>query len=257
LRIKEKFHILVRKFLEIIHKMFNYQHLVIITIVLIFFTGYHFLAYNKKIISYLQKGMSEETMIFSIFYYRKMTGFLFLGILPFLVFNWIHPELFTLIGWDFQLKSKNWIALFLLILLVIAFNSWAGNKPHAYLKYPQMRYCEWNWCRFSANIAGWILYLIAYEFLFRGILFFAFLDSLGLWPAIAVNLVIYAGVHLIQGIRETLGCLVFGMVLCLLVWNTGSLLPAILLHASLTISMDVSAIIHNPGMRFTFSIPQK
>jgi membrane protease YdiL (CAAX protease family) len=225
--------------------------------VLIFFAGYHFLAYNKKIITYLGKRMTKETLIFPIFLYSKMTGFLFLGILPYIFLNWFHPELLTLIGWDYQLKSTNWMALFLLILLVIAFNSWAGNKPDAYEKYPQMRFHEWNWSRLSANMAGWILYLIAYEFLFRGILFFSFLDSLGLWPAIAVNVVIYAGVHLIQGIREALGSLVFGMVLCLLVWLTGSILPAILLHASLTLSMDVSAIIHNPGMRFTFSIPQK
>jgi membrane protease YdiL (CAAX protease family) len=239
------------------HQMSNFQHLAIITIVLIFFTGYHFLAYNKKIISYLEKKMTKETMILSIFFYRKMTGFIFMGILPYIVLNWLHPELLTLIGWDYQLKSTHWMTLFFLILLVIAFNSWAGKKPFAYERYPQMRFREWNWYRLSANIAGWILYLIAYEFLFRGILFFAFLGSLGLWPAIAVNLAIYASVHLIQGIRETLGCLVFGMVLCLLVWNTGSLLPAILLHASLTLSMDVSAIIHNPGMRFTFSILQK
>jgi len=234
--------------------MEEYRNLFIIPLILFLFLACHLVTNNYRIILFLERKWSGDHRIFAVFFFRKLTGFLLLGIFPALIFMSLKPEILSQIDWEFRLSPLTWGITVVLILLIISLNLLAGRQPDVYRKYPQMRFRKWNILRFTANLAGWSLYLIAYEFLFRGIFFTWCFVSYGLWPAIILNSLVYSGVHLNQGKKETIGALFFGVILCLLVWHSGSILPAILLHASLTFSMDISAIWHNPEMDFSGSL---
>ena len=56
---------------------------------------------------------------------------------------------------------------------------------------PHLRVRVWSTNMVLADFAAWALYLFAYELCFRGFLLHACL-SLGIWPAVAVNVVIAA-----------------------------------------------------------------
>ena len=70
------------------------------------------------------------------------------------------------------------------------------------------------------------------EFFFRGFMFGVLRERIGVAGGALVTGLIFGGVHATGSPVETLGVLVvLGVLLCLLYWRTGSLLPCIALHA--------------------------
>ena len=70
------------------------------------------------------------------------------------------------------------------------------------------------------------------EFFFRGFMFGVLREQIGVAGGALATGLIFGGVHATGSPVETLGVLVvLGVLLCLLYWRTGSLLPCIALHA--------------------------
>ena len=86
-------------------------------------------------------------------------------------------------------------------------------------------------------------FLVAYEWFFRGLILFSCVSLFGIFPAVLINLFLYASIHLINGKKEFLGSIPFGIILCgfTLWWH--SVWPAILLHLLLSASYE-SVILH-------------
>jgi len=73
---------------------------------------------------------------------------------------------------------------------------------------------------------------IAEEVLFRGFIFSALRGRFGVWPAAAITGALFGSVHYSSApVVFLLPLAVFGGLLCLLYYRTGSLLPPILLHS--------------------------
>jgi membrane protease YdiL (CAAX protease family) len=73
---------------------------------------------------------------------------------------------------------------------------------------------------------------IAEEVFFRGYFFNALRSWKGLWPAAILTGLVFGAIHIGSAPAPFLVPLaVFGFVLCLLYWRTGSLYPCIALHA--------------------------
>jgi uncharacterized protein len=73
---------------------------------------------------------------------------------------------------------------------------------------------------------------IAEETFFRGYFFNALRSWRGLWPAAIITGLVFGAIHVGSAPPPFLVPLaVFGFILCLLYWRTGSLYPCIALHA--------------------------
>jgi CAAX protease family protein len=79
------------------------------------------------------------------------------------------------------------------------------------------------------------------EFIFRGYLIFAFQPMLGLWGAAMFSVVVFAAGHAYQGAKGVLATGIVGSLLTLVVLISGSLLPAIALHALVDIGQGLVA----------------
>ncbi len=99
------------------------------------------------------------------------------------------------------------------------------------------------------NLAVWAVYLLGYEFLFRGVLLFPLVVEIGLWPAIAVNIALYKGTHIPYGLKITLGSIPLSIVLCLLSVQTGTIWIAFFVHTTIAWTNSLTALKHNPEMK--------
>lgn len=79
------------------------------------------------------------------------------------------------------------------------------------------------------------------EFIFRGYLIWAFQPLLGLWGAAAFSVVLFGFGHAYQGTKGIVATGAVGAVLTLVVLISGSLWPAIALHALVDIGQGVIA----------------
>lgn len=79
-----------------------------------------------------------------------------------------------------------------------------------------------------------IPFLFFYELFFRGVLFHSSLVFTGLSGAILINLILYTLIHSFNSRKEIIGCIPFGIVLCLFSYYTNSIWPAFLIHTTLS-----------------------
>ena len=216
------------------------------------FIGYYFASSSKLLHAWFAKKFGEEKTLVYWVVFQKFAGVIFLGIIPAI----IGLTILSKTPADFGVKTGNilisfyWIAG--LTALIIPMNLIFARKPDNIKKYPQIRVKEWDMGLVLVNTLSWAAYLLAYEYLFRGFLLFACESTLGVWPAIAINTAIYAFVHIPKGIKETLGAIPFGILLCIITLNTGTIWVAFFAHIILSQSGEYIALYFNPEMQFKF-----
>lgn len=212
-------------------------------IVFWFFTNSDFLQRLCK------KRYGKEKSLILIIVFQKLFGIIMFGIIPFLIFFVVFPCNLT----DYGLKFSNLlISLYLILLLsaiLIPMIFFTSGKSENLKHYPQIRVKEWNIKLIIINSLIWIAYLLAYEFLFRGILLFSWVYVIGVWPAIAINTSIYACTHIPKGFKEAIGAIPFGIILCIITLITGNIWVAFFAHVLLALSNDYFALYHNLEMK--------
>lgn len=190
--------------------------------------------------------------IIFLFLNSKIVGFLIMGFIPgILAFT-----LFSLNPADAGLKfgdNNAYWYLFGIPVIIVWINYFLANNPATIRRYPEMRFAEWNKAKFAALIFGWTIYLLGYEFLFRGLLLFSVYHSFGLFVSLVVNTIIYSLVHFYKGKSEMLGAIPFGVLLCSLAFLTNSIILPFLVHLSLALSTDFFTIHYNQDMKFVKS----
>ena len=98
---------------------------------------------------------------------------------------------------------------------------------------------------------AWAIYLLGYEYLFRGALLFGLAATLGTWPALAITTALYALVHLPKPmLGETLGSVAMGFVFGAMALGTGAIWAPWLLHLGIVVITETSSGRANPAIRW-------
>ncbi len=223
----------------------------IFTIFLGFIAG--FLLYqgfttSKKIQNYIDAKSTPGNYSRNRILLYRLVGFVCFFIFPVSIVYFLTDISFKYLG-TLPIVTTDTLKFGLLIAVPLILLSVLTSKSHENLReYPQIRNEKWgNGLLFSSALT-WILYLFAYEFTFRGILLFPLIEPLGLMPAIAINTVIYALVHVPKSFREAVGSVPLGIVLCLAAWKTQGFMVAFIAHCFLALSNEWLSLYHHPEM---------
>lgn len=92
----------------------------------------------------------------------------------------------------------------------------------------------------SFELAYVLFYYTAWEFLYRGILFFPLIPAIGLVPALAVETLLSTLYHIGHPPAEILAAVGAGVIFGLVAFWTGSFFYTVLLHAAVGVSTDTS-----------------
>jgi membrane protease YdiL (CAAX protease family) len=123
--------------------------------------------------------------------------------------------------------------------------------------YPHMRVAHWTTQITIINALSWMLYLLPYEYVFRGTLLNASLSSMEVWTAFVFNGAMYALAHAPQGPRETIVSFPFGILLSFISMTTGNFWSAYFIHVALALSNDYFAIRYNAKINFISTVTQE
>ncbi|MGB3850958.1 MAG: type II CAAX endopeptidase family protein [Tunicatimonas sp.] len=224
---------------------------VVLTILLLTvgFVTYWFLAESPTVRRWVT-GNEEEAAPVRWVVAQKLLGVVFLGVIPLLVVLWVLP--YSLV--DYGLGFKNTVTSLLwvlgLSLVIFPLNIRAARCPQNLAYYPMIRRAHWTPRLVLVNSMATILYLFAYELMFRGILLGVCTAVLGVWPAIAINIALYSTTHLPKGPAETIGAIPFGLLVCYITLTTGTIWVAVVVHVILSLSNDYLSVHYNPSMQF-------
>lgn len=217
------------------------------------FICYWFIAQSNKIKAIFYRKYDSDTASAKHIFFTKCVGFLGMGIIPLLMcvlcieestfadygLTFIPQKFFFTISWTFGL-----------CILVIPFAYFSAKKPKNLLNYPQIRVKNWTRKIFYINLLGWLIYLFGYELLFRGILLFPLAKTMGIWPAITINVALYSATHIPKGLAETIGAIPLGLVLCLLTLASGMIWIACIVHVALAWTNSLTALNYHPEIHY-------
>jgi membrane protease YdiL (CAAX protease family) len=208
------------------------------------FIAYHFIAESRKI----QASDSEEIGIQKIFF-KRWTGVVCLGVLPAIVTLTFTEYSLIDLGLGFQNFGTSVIWILGLSSVAVLVNSINSIKQDNLAMYPEVRAKNWSKALVFNSAFTWTAYLFAYEFLFRGILWFCTAPVIGFIPAIVLNCAFYALVHVPKGKKETIGAIPLGIILCILTDLTGTFWIAFVVHIALALSNEWFSLKHHPEMK--------
>lgn len=191
------------------------------------YLGYFYFLKNARIKQLVVAELPAAKASFYWILLSRVIAFVCVAILPLLYIN-IFDIYFWEIDFIWTQSDLNYTLILGALLIPLgAIN--AKGKNHMAI-YPQVRMAKWNPIEYILNILSWGLYLLGYEFLFRGILFLGLLPFTGLYPAVFINTLLYALAHLYKGKKETLGSIPLGIILCLITAKTETIWTAFAVH---------------------------
>ena len=234
---------------------FHYQDLKVFIPVVVGLIGFIIFWFtqesSKTRAAFIKKHGPDQGAARFIIFTKYLGGFT-MGVLPTIAYCIAFPET-TLAQLGLGLPEDTIIMTILwtlgLMALVIPLARNSAKKEKNLLEYPQIRAKVWDKKMIRGNLASWAAYLLGYEFLFRGVLFFPLVESIGLWPAIAVNIGMYSGTHVPKGLEQTVGAIVLSIILCLLSIQTGTIWIAFFVHVAMAWTNSLTALKHHPDMK--------
>jgi len=201
-----------------------------------------------------QYGKKSEIAQAKSIIINRIAGFLLFGPVALILFRLSGEFCLCSLGAYLKFKPVVWLITTILSLVAILINWYAARSKSNLAMYPQIRFANWSIGWLIVSALTWILYLIGYEFIFRSLLLGTWLNALGAPTAIALNICIYALVHLPKGPKEALGSIPMGLILCLLVMAMHSFWPAVFLHVSLALSNEWFSFHFQPNMKLKSKI---
>lgn len=179
---------------------------------------------------------------------QRALGFLFLGAFSGLITIILPGKSLQEFGLTFRFtEAPPWWS-FLLVPLILLLGYTTARKPDILKQYPQIRAKEWTPAMLAISAVSWVLFLVAYEFLFRGFLLYASLDIMDPAKAVFLNTVLYALAHFYKGPREIVGTLPAGILFCYLTLLTGNIWSAVVLHSVMALSNEWFSLRAHPEM---------
>lgn len=213
------------------------------------FAAYFFLWHSQAVRRALERRFGPRRGAILLGLHHKALMVFWFGLLPAALLAGVFRLRFSEYGLrGFPVHPTLWVTLaFSALAGLAAYFNPAHVRPGG--QYPSMRVDRWSFRLWLLEATSWGIYLLAYEFMFRGLLLHALLPW-GAWPAIAVNTALYTCTHLHKGPQEAFGALFLGILLCLLTLWAGSLWPAYLIHLSLAVFNSLGAVARNPALGF-------
>lgn len=153
-------------------------------------------------------------------------------------------------GMSFRISGETALLILGMGALIVVINLIRAGKPANLVHYPQIRASQWDFKLLLLSSFGWLVYLLGYELMFRGFLLYGCIESMGIWPAIAINCAIYSLAHFFKGIGETVGAIPFGIFICVVTLYTGNFMTAFIVHCFLAISNQTIAMFAHPDIEY-------
>lgn len=191
----------------------------------------------------------ESEGLANIIIFTKVLGGLLMGLLPMLAYLIAFPattlsDLGLGLSIDTLFATVIWTIGLGAVMVFLVWNH--ARRPSAFASYPQIRAKQWTHRMMARHLFGWSVFLLGYEIFFRGVLLFPLVESIGLWPAIAVNIAIYSGTHIPKGIKEALGTIPMSIVFCLICVQTGNIWVPVIVHIMMAYTNALTSFKHNP-----------
>lgn len=136
---------------------------------------------------------------------------------------------------DFKIGLTLSIIFFIVMLPAIWFFS---ASPDFSAKYPHLLSTRNNWNEFIIYESGMLVYMISWEFIWRGFMLFGLKEKFGYY-SVLIQMIPFVILHNGKPAPETFGAIAGGIALGILAFRTNSIFYCVITHMGIMFSIDV------------------
>jgi uncharacterized protein len=220
-----------------------------VLVVSVVFTVYYFIGQSQRVSEYLKNRQGSDKGQVNLILFQRMLGVILFGLVPAIIILLVYKIPLSSFGFDLRINVKSFFWILAIGVIIFLVNVITSTSQYNLSKYPQIRSLRWSYSLILLSAISWIAYLLAYEFMFRGFLFFSCVKEMGAFAAISINISLYCLVHIPKGLKEAAGALILGLILCLLTLRFGTIWAAFWIHCILALSNEWLSLKFNPDIR--------
>lgn len=170
--------------------------------------------------------------------YWYIGDFVTLFVISALIINFSFREKLTSYGVSYG-DYKTGISLSVIFIFVMVIIIWfVSSLPSFSAAYPQLYLAKERWGVFILFETALLLYIFAWEFLWRGFVLFGLEEKFGYY-AVLIQMIPFVILHNGKPELEVFGSILGGILLGILALRTRSMLYGVLVHFSVMFSIDV------------------
>jgi len=159
-------------------------------------------------------------------------------VLPFIIIKLLLKEKISEYGFTLGDK-KTGLKISLIFLLVMLPIIWfVSSMPEFSIKYPHLQSAKESWTLLLIFEAGMLLYMFAWEFIWRGFMLFGLKEKFGYY-AIFIQMIPFVILHNGKPDIETFSAILGGLALGVLAFRTRSFLYGVIVHFGIMLSIDI------------------
>ena len=198
-----------------------------------YYTSRRFFRYN-----YFEQLQFDNNVFLYEYLYWFVGDFVTLFVLPlFIIKIFLKGNLYGYglrIG-DYKIGLKYSLIFLAVMVPIVWFVSAKGDFIETY---PQLNAVKYSWNIFLVFESGILLYMIAWEFMWRGFMLFGLEEKFGYY-AVLIQMIPFLILHNGKPVAETFGAIAGGLALGILALKTRSVLYCIITHAGVMFSIDL------------------
>jgi CAAX protease family protein len=202
-----------------------------------YYTSRRFFRYN------IFENLQDNPHVYLYEYlYWFMGDFFTFFILPLIIIKFLLKEKVKNYGLTFG-DYKAGIKISFLFLIVMLPIVWFASASYEFsATYPQLKTTVDSWNVFFIFEAGLIIYLVAWEFIWRGFMLFGLEEKFGYY-AIFIQMIPFLILHNGKPAPETFGAIIAGIALGILAFRTRSIFYCVITHACVMFSIDLISVL--------------
>lgn len=221
-----------------------------------FAVAWFFMVSEKRKSSLIEK-YGEDKGLAVLIISSKWIGAISMGVFPMAVYLSFFPEVSLSdlgLGINSETAMGGVVSILFLMSFVVPLAIRRARNPKVQITYPQIRAKNWSYKTLRNYLISWAVYMTGYEIMYRSVLLFPLVEVLGMWPAIAINVVFSSTTHIQKGLTETIGSVPLSIVFSLISIYTGSIWFVTLLHVVMAVTNSYMAFKYHPEMELVEEI---
>ena len=196
--------------------------------------------------AFLCNAYGRESGLARQIYMKRTVGMLGFGMLPLVLMYVFYGRSGADYGLALRFPPAFWYWAIGLSAVLAALSIKNAGHPEHLEQYPEIRTRVWSKSLLAGSMLSWMGYLLAYEVMFRGVLLFSCSRAWDVPTAVIINTVIYSLTHLPKSLKEGIGAIPLGILMCYITLQTGAIWAAVLAHWTLSLVNEWYSLKYHP-----------
>ena len=228
----------LRRFLEIIRTMDRKVIIIFLSVAILQTISWYYTSRNFFRINFFPYYQNNSDVFLYEYLYWFIGDFFTFFILSIIVIKFILKENLRNYGLQFGDYRTGLILSAIFFLVMVPAIWFFSAEPDFSEKYPHLLSTRNNYKEFFIYELGMMLYMISWEFIWRGFMLFGLKEKFGYY-SVMIQMIPFVILHNGKPAAETFGAIAGGIALGVLALRTNSILYCIITHLGIMFTIDL------------------